>query len=179
MKASAVATGLLVSVPLLFFFGCKSRPVEPSWVATAKEIKVGMSRTEAEAHLPAYAAIDTSFGSSGMHRDFYSVGENWRVALVYRAPWETNFYITEVSTNGQKISRGPLNGWTYGRTPTQPVIAGPFISHVKSRGSKFVDPFGSFTAKVPIRREPDDAADRGQRVGSETNRTSSAAGPGR
>src|SRR5262249_50692194 len=108
MKASAVATGLVAALPLLFFFSCKSRPVEPWWVAAAKEIKVGMSRTEAEAHLPAYATIDTSFGSSGMHRDFYSVGENWRVALVYRAPMETNVYFTEVSTNGQKITHGPV-----------------------------------------------------------------------
>ena len=38
MKASAVTTGLLASLALLFFFGCKSRPVEPSWVATAREI---------------------------------------------------------------------------------------------------------------------------------------------
>lgn len=179
MKASTVATCSLAALPLVFLLGCKSPPVEPPWVTDAKQIKVGMTRTEAEAYLPAYATIDTSFGSSGMHRDFYSVGENWRVALVYSAPFETNVYITEISTNGQKISRGPFNGWTYGSTPTQPVIAGPFISYVKSRGSKFVDPFGSFAAKVPIRREPDGAANRSQPVGSETNSTSAAAGSGR
>ena len=135
-----------------------------------------MTRTEAEAHLPAYATIDTSFGSSGMHRDFYSVGENWRVALVYRAPMETNLYFTEVSTNGQKVTRGPVSGWTYGRTPTQPVIAGPFINYVKSRGSTFTDPYGSFSAKVPIQREPDGPANESKPIRSETNSTSGAAG---
>lgn len=161
---------------VLALCGCASIPEEPAWAPEARKITIGMTRTEAEAHLPAYATIDMSFGSSGNHRDFYAVGEHWRVALVYRAPMETNLYITEVSTNGQKVTRGPLNGWAYRPTTNQPVIACPIITYVRSRGSQFADPFGSFTAKVPIRREPDTAANGSQSIRSETNSTSSAAG---
>jgi hypothetical protein len=160
----------------LVLCSCASTPEEPAWAPEARKITTGMPRTEAETHLPAYATIDMSFGSSGNHRDFYSVGEHWRVALVYRAPMETNLYITELSTNGQKVTRGPLNGWAYRPTTNQPVIAGPFITYVRSRGSQFADPFGSFTAKGPARREQEGAANGSQPIRSETNRTSSAAG---
>lgn len=180
---------------------CVSPPEEPAWVPEARKIKIGMTRMEAEAHLPAYATIDMSFGSTGNHRDFYSIGEHWRVALVYRAPIETNLYFTEasnrgqkvtritrgppieaspysteVSTNGQEVARGPLNGWIYSPTTNQPVIAGPFITYVRSRGSQFADPFGSFTAKVPIRREPDGPANASQPSRSAPIQTPVAAG---
>lgn len=138
--------------------GCANNPEEPAWVPEARKIAIGMTRTEAEAHLPRYATIDTSFGSSGNHRDFYSVGEHWQVAMIYRAPMVTNLYFTEVSTSGQKILRGPITGWAYRPTPDQPVIDGPCITYVKSRGSHFADPLGGFTAEVPIRREPDNGA---------------------
>jgi len=176
MKAVIASNGPWTALLALALCGCASTPEEPAWLPEARKITIGMPRTEAEAHLPGYATIDMSFGSTGNHRDFYSVGEHWRVALVYRAPMETNLYITEVSTNGQKITRGPLNGWAYRPTPDQPVIAAPVIRYVRSRGSRFADPFGSFTAKVPIRREPDGAANGRQPIRSETNSTSSAAG---
>lgn len=176
MKAVIASNGPWTALLALALCGCASTPEEPAWLPEARKITIGMPRTEAEAHLPEYATIDMSFGSTGNHRDFYSVGEHWRVALVYRAPMETNLYITEVSTNGQKITRGPLNGWAYRPTPDQPVIAAPVIRYVRSRGSRFADPFGSFTAKVPIRREPDGAANGRQPIRSETNSTSSAAG---
>jgi len=156
-----------------------STPVEPPWVAEANKITVGMIRTEAEAFLPPYATIDMSFGSSGSHRDFYAVGEYWRVAIVYRAPWETNLFMTEISTNGQKLTRGPFNGWTYRPTQDQRVIAGPFIDGVKSRGSKFVDPLGGFIAKGPIRRDSDGSVSGNRPIRSGTNQISSAVGPGR
>ena len=156
--------------------GCASTPEEPAWVAKAMQIEVGMPRAEAESHLPSYATVDMSFGSSGIHRDFYAVGEHWRVALVYRAPMETNLFITEISTNGQEVTRGPLNGWAYRPTTNQPVIAGPFITYVKSRGSQFADPFGSFAAKVPIRREQHSVANGSQPFSSTTNVASSTAG---
>jgi hypothetical protein len=176
MKAVLASNGPWMALLALALSGCASTPEEPAWVPDARKITIGMTRREAEAHLPGYATIDMSFGSTGNHRDFYSVGEHWRVALVYRAPMETNLYITEVSTNGQKVTRGPLNGWAYRPTLDQPVIAGPFITHVRSRGSQFADPFGSFTAKVPIKREQDAAANGSQPFSSDTNRTSSAAG---
>lgn len=174
MKTTATSKCLRAILSLLLLCGCGSTPVQPSWVAEAKKITVGMTRTEAEGLLPANATIDMSFGSTGNHRDFYAVGEQWRVAIIYRAPWVTNVYITDTSTNGQKVTRGPLNGWTYRPTPDQRVIAGPFIEKVKSRDSRFVDPFGGFTAKVPIRREPGGAANESQPIRSETNSTSSA-----
>jgi hypothetical protein len=176
MKTAAASKCLQVVVSLLLFCGCLSAPVEPPWVAEAKKITVGMTRTEAEALLPANATIDMSFGSTGNHRDFYAAGEQWRVAIIYRAPFETNLYISEISTNEQKVTRGPLNGWTYRPTPDQRVIAGPFIERVRSRDSQFVDPFGSFTAKAPVRRERDGAANGSQPIRSETNSASSAAG---
>ena len=153
MKINAALRSLQLAL-LLGLCGCASTPGEPPWAEEARKITVGMTRAEAEAHLPSCATIDTSFGSSGNHRDFYSVGENWRVTLVYRAPWTTNSYVTEVLTNGREITHGTLHGWTYEPTTNQPVVAGPFISYVKSRKTKFTDPFGSSTAKVPIKREP-------------------------
>jgi len=153
MNSQSVLMPVRLALLLLLLCGCRSTPVDPPWVAESKRIKPGMTRSEAEALLPASAKIDMSFGSSGNHRDFYAVGEHWRVAIIYRAPFETNLYFTTLSTNGLYVTNGPHNGWFYRPTPNQPVIAGPFIERVKSRGSKFVDPIGSFTATAPIRRD--------------------------
>ena len=87
-----------------------------------------------------------NFGSSGNHRDFYKIDEQWRVTIVYRAPIVTNLFITIRDESGKYATDGPLTGWAYRPTPDQPVIAGPFIERVKSPLSKFLDPFGSFTA---------------------------------
>jgi hypothetical protein len=142
---------LIAMLPLLALCACRSFPIEePAWLNKAKEISVGMTRTEAESLLPADAKIDMSFGSSGNHRNFYSVGENWRVTLIYRAPMETNLYYTVTSPTGEKTTHGPHNGWAYRPTPDQKVIAGPFVSHVKSRSARFDDPNGSFQITGPV-----------------------------
>jgi hypothetical protein len=165
-------------LPWFIFCGCQSTPVEPPWAAEVRRIKVGMTRTEAEALLPEGARVATSFGSTGNQRDFYAVDDHWRGTIVYRAPIETNWYYVTTAPNGQKITNGPCSGWLYRSTPDEPVVAGPFIGRVKSRGSKFVDPFGNFTATVPVQREPGGPANRGQPVGPGTNRTPPAVDSG-
>jgi hypothetical protein len=154
MRTLAAQLFFRAVLPWILLCGCQSTPVEPLWASEVRKIKVGMTRTEAEALLPEGATVATSFGSTGHQRDFYAIDEHWRVTIVYRAPMETNWYIVTTAPSGQKTTNGPCTGWIYRPTPDEPVVAGPFIERVKSRGSTFVDPFGGFTAKVPVRREP-------------------------
>jgi hypothetical protein len=73
MKTTPAARQLLAILPMILLTGCESRP---AWGNQVRQIKPGMTRTEAEALLPTNAVSVTSFGSSGMHRQFYLVGKD-------------------------------------------------------------------------------------------------------
>jgi len=126
----AIVAALLLS---FFFCGCLSTVVEAPWAGEARKITAGMTRTEAEAFLPAYTTRETSLGAFGKQRDYYAVGEHWRVAIDYRATLQSNIYLREAPTNGEKVLRGPLTGFTYQPDSNDCVMAGPFFEFFRSR----------------------------------------------
>src|SRR5450759_5748727 len=82
-----------------------SQPGQPTWVRQIARLKAGATRAEVERLLPHGFTTAPAFGSSGMHREFYSVSKDWQIAVVYRFP-----------------------DMRYRRSPDQKLIASPRIT---------------------------------------------------
>ena len=75
-----------------------------------------------EAFLPKGFRSGPGFGSSGLHREFYTIGSTWRIAVIYRSP-----------------------DMSYRAYPGQVLIGGPVITCLDSdTQDTYKDPHGSF-----------------------------------
>lgn len=140
-------------------------PSHPSWLKAIARMKPGATRAEVERRLPQGFTTAPPFGSSGMHREFYTVSNEWQVAVVYRSP-----------------------DMRYQRHPSQKLLTPPRVTRVDADTREtYVDPVGSFSLRRvstnvsadPENGEPGGAANRSQPIRSATNSTSSAAGSDR
>jgi hypothetical protein len=97
----------------------------PAWIQELAQIKLGATRRKVEALLPKGFTTAPGFGSSGMHREFYTVSNAWQVSVVYRSP-----------------------DMRYIADPKQLLIDGPFITRLDADTSDtYRDPRGSFIFK--------------------------------
>ena len=97
----------------------------PAWLQRLAQLKLGATRAEVEGLLPQGYRTAPSFGSSGMHREFYTVSNAWQVAVVYRSP-----------------------DMRYIANPKQPLIDGPIITRRDSDTREtYKDPHGTFILK--------------------------------
>jgi hypothetical protein len=97
----------------------------PAWVQRLAQLKVGATRAEVEGLLPQSYRTAPAFGSSGMHREFYTVSNAWQVAVIYRSA-----------------------DMRYIRNPKQPLIEGPIITRLAPEArDTYKDPNGSFILK--------------------------------
>ncbi len=97
----------------------------PAWIERLALLKPGATRAQVEALLPQGYDTAPAFGSSGMHREFYSVSNAWLIAVVYRSP-----------------------DMRYHADPKQALIDGPIITRLDSNTRQtYRDPRGSFILK--------------------------------
>src|SRR5262249_4543956 len=97
----------------------------PVWIQKLALLKTGTTRGEVEALLPRGFLTSPGFGSSGMHREFYTVSNTWQVAVIYESP-----------------------DMRYLSNPNQALLDGPIITRVNSdTRTTYKDPHGSFVLK--------------------------------
>ena len=120
-------------------------------------LQPGASRRELLRLLPVGAKHIPGFASLGQASEFYIVSNRWEVAYEFREGTDRLISAPVVTDMGDGADRAP---------------------HSEPRGRATIQWLGPGATTNHGDREPDGAPNRGQPVGSETNRTPAAAGPG-
>jgi len=125
LLAGAVATGCSRQAAEPSHIGEADDPTRPGWLNAIARLQAGATRADVERRLPQGFTTAPAFGSSGMHREFYTVSNEWQIAVVYRSP-----------------------DMRYQRYPSQKLLGPPRVTRVDADAREtFLDPVGSFALK--------------------------------